>query len=189
MKSDDTQLNCQIPGLQGMSEGRAAVPPYSLMERLKLMIRRRLSPSRERKVKSFTNDLMNRFCRLTGRNPKPNAPQTNAFPAGLQAGDWVRVRPLNDIEATLNHWRQLKGCAFIPEMAKYCGTSQRVFRTVKRFMDERDLRIKKSSGIVLLDGVFCGLTTAPGECDRYCFLFWREEWLEKIDPLYRASIE
>ncbi len=189
MKSDDTQLKCQIPGLQGMSEGPAEAPPDSLIERLKLMIRRRLGPSTERKIKIFTNDLMNRFYRLTGRIPKPSVSPGNNFSAGLQAGDWVRVRPLNDIEATLNHWRQLKGCAFMPEMAEYCGTTQRVFRTVKRFVDERDLRIKKSRGIVLLEGVFCQLTAEPRGCDRSCFLFWREEWLEKIDPSDRISIE
>jgi hypothetical protein len=189
MKPDDTQLNCQIPSLQQMSEGLAKVPPDSLITRLKLMIRRKLSPSKERRFKNCTNDLLNRFCRLTGRITKPSASQANALRAGLQAGDWVRVRPLNDIEATLNHWRQLKGCAFMPEMAEYCGTIQRVFKSMKRFMDERDLRIKKSNGIILLEGVFCRGSAASGGCDRSCFLFWRKEWLEKIDPSDRTSIE
>ena len=52
---------------------------------------------------------------------------------------------------------------------------------VERFMDERDYRMKKASGIVLLDGALCSGTGTTGPCDRSCFFFWREEWLEKLD--------
>jgi len=66
-------------------------------------------------------------------------------------------------------------------MAEYCGTTQRVLKLMKRFVDERDLRVKKSSGIILLEGVMCKGTADFGSCDRSCFYFWREEWLEKVD--------
>jgi hypothetical protein len=98
----------------------------------------------------------------------------------LQGGDWVRVRPRTEIDATLNHWRQLKGCTFMPEMGEYCGTTQRVLKRVERFVDERDLRVKTARGILLLEGVICQGTADFGRCDRSCFPFWREEWLEKI---------
>ncbi len=181
MKLEGTQLNCQIPCLQAIREGIAEGPPQSFSRRIKLIIRRRLSPSKERVFKNRTNDLMNRFCELTGRSTKPSASTVNAPSAGLQAGDWVRVRSLEEIEATLNQWRQLKGCTFMPEMAEYCSTIQRVLKPMKRFVDERDLRVKKSSGIILLEGVMCRGTAEFGTCDRSCFVFWREEWLEKID--------
>ena len=87
---------------------------------------------------------------------------------------------LEEIEATLNHWRQLKGCGFMPEMEGYCGTTQRVLKRVERFVDERDLLVKKARGIVFLDGVFCQGTADFGPCDRTCYFFWREEWLEKV---------
>jgi hypothetical protein len=181
MELKETRLNCQIPCLGLVAEGIAEVQRESLSRRIKLMIRRHLSPSRERAFKSYTNDWMNRICELTGRGTTPTGSPPNVSSKRLKAGDWVRVRSLEEIEATLNHWRQVKGCAFMPELGEYCGTTQRVLKSMKRFVDERDLRVKKSSGIILLDGVMCQGTAEFGSCDRSCFYFWREEWLEKVD--------
>jgi len=177
----ESQLDCQIPCLQLVAEGIAEVPPESLVRRVKLAIRRHLSPSRERAFRVYTNDLMNRFAVLTGRSSKPSAPLARAATTPLKAGDLVRVRSREEIEATLNHWRQLRGCTFMPEMVQYCGTTQRVHKAMERFVDERDLRVKRCKGIILLEGVLCQGTADFGRCDRSCFLFWREEWLEKID--------
>jgi hypothetical protein len=101
----------------------------------------------------------------------------------LRAGDLVRVRGKGEIRATLDRWNRLNGCAYLEEMSLYCGTTQRVFKRLERFLDERDYRVKKCRGIVLLEGVFCHGTADFGNCDRSCFFFWREEWLEKIDRL------
>jgi hypothetical protein len=98
----------------------------------------------------------------------------------LQAGDRVRIKSKEEIQATLNHWNQLKGCSFMDEMWPYCGTEQRILKRVEKFLDERDYLIKKCCGIVILDGVFCEGTRDFGSCDRTCFFFWREEWVEKI---------
>lgn len=98
----------------------------------------------------------------------------------LMAGDIVQVRTKEEITATLNNWNNLKGCSFMEEMWCYCGTKQKVFKRVERFLDERDYLIKKGDGIILLDGVYCKGTKDFGPCDRSCFFFWREEWLEKI---------
>jgi hypothetical protein len=68
----------------------------------------------------------------------------------------------------------------MPEMEIYCGTTQRVLKPLQRFVDERDLRVKRSTGIILLEGVMCQGTADFGKCDRSCFYFWREEWLEKV---------
>jgi hypothetical protein len=180
MKLDESNLNCQIPDMQLVTEGVAEVPPASFSRRVKLMIRRSMSPSKERSFKRSTNNLMNRFFQFMGRSTKPTASPRSVPMAGLQVGDKVRVRSLAEIEATLNNWRQLRGCTFMPEMAEYCGTTQRVLKPMLRFVDERDLRVKKSRGIILLEGVMCQGTADFGSCDRSCFYFWREEWLEKI---------
>jgi len=99
----------------------------------------------------------------------------------LVPGDLVRVRSKEEIQSTLDRWNQLKGCGFMEEMMPYCGTRQRVYKRVKRFLDERDYLLKKCTGIVILEGVFCEGTKDFGSCDRSCFFFWREEWLERID--------
>jgi hypothetical protein len=163
-----------------LSEGHAEVPPLSLGRRLKLIIRRRLTPRQERAFKKHSNDMLAWLARLTHRSKVPPTLATRSAITGLKAGDMVRVRPNEEIQATLNYWRQLKGCTFMPEMQPFCGTVQRVLKPMERFVDERDLRAKKCTGIILLEGVMCQGAAGFGQCDRSCFFFWREEWLEKI---------
>ena len=98
----------------------------------------------------------------------------------LKPGDTVRVRSRDEIKATLNYRNQLKRCTFFDEMWPYCGTTQRVFKRVEKFVDERDLLIKRCNGIVLLDGIICNGVAGFKDCDKSCFFFWREEWLEKM---------
>ena len=97
---------------------------------------------------------------------------------GLRPGQVVRVRSKEEIRATLNRWDQLKGCSFTDEMWAFCGTRQRVLKRVERFLDERDYLVKKCNGLVILDRVMCEGAKDYGACDRSCFFFWREEWLE-----------
>ena len=97
----------------------------------------------------------------------------------LKPGDLVQVKSKAEIQATLNRWNQLKRCAFMEEMGPYCGTTQRVFKRVEKFLDERDYLMKKCKGIIILEGVYCEGTRDFGACDRSCFFFWREEWLKK----------
>lgn len=99
-------------------------------------------------------------------------------------GDQVRVRSRAEITSTLDPFKELKGCAFLPQMYQYCGTQQRVLRSMQRFMDERDYKLKKVHGVVLLENIMCNGTATFGACDRCCFLFWREEWLEPLEPAH-----
>jgi hypothetical protein len=108
--------------------------------------------------------------------------QTSAPPLRpLQAGDTVRVRSIEEIRSTLNNWNTLSGCAFLREMEPYCGTVQRVHKCVRRFLNESDYLVKRSKGLVILQNVFCEGTRDFGPCDRSCFFFWREEWLELVE--------
>jgi hypothetical protein len=66
-------------------------------------------------------------------------------------------------------------------MEQYCDTTQRVLKPVERCLDERDYRILRLRGVVLLEGLICKGMGGVGRCDRSCFYFWREEWLQKID--------
>jgi len=177
MKLDD----CQIPCVQRISEGHAELPPQSVTRRLKLTIRRRLSPHQERLFKTYSNRFIDWLYGLIGKNDTSPAAATSTTTQRLKAGDLVRVRSREEIQATLNHWRQLKSCTFMAEMWPYCGTTQRVLKPMERFVDERDLRVKKSKGILLLEGTMCQGTAEFGSCHRSCFYFWREEWLERIE--------
>jgi hypothetical protein len=179
---------CQFPSLQSIAEGNVQTPPQSLFIQLKLFIRRQLSPSQERILKRHANTGLDWFVRLRGKNISSAKPVTDMQTAPLKAGDLVRVRSKEEIEATLNHLRQTKGCTFMYEMLPYCGTVQRVLKPMERFVDERDLRLKKCKGLILLEGVMCQGTTACGRCDRSCFVFWREEWLDRVHKTNYVSV-
>ena len=99
----------------------------------------------------------------------------------LQPGDRVRVKTSAEIQETLNRWNRLKGCSFMDEMWQYCGTEQRVMKRVEKFLDERDYRVRKCKRLVILEGLICQGTRSFGACDRSCFYFWREEWLDKLN--------
>ena len=98
----------------------------------------------------------------------------------LKPGEYVRIKTKQEIEKTLDEWNRLKGCTFMKEMWKYCETNQRIFKKVKQFLDERDYVIKKTKGVYLLEGIYCDGAKDFGPCDRSCFFFWREEWLDNL---------
>jgi hypothetical protein len=143
---------------------------------LKLVVKRNLGDGTKRKLKKHSSTLVESL-EFTGKSSVQ--PKSQAVP--LAAGDAVRVRSEEEIRATLNAWNELKGCMFMDAQRQYCGTSQRVLKPVERFVDERDYRVKKARGLILLDGLICEGTPDYGRCDRACFYFWREEWVERID--------
>ena len=63
MKPLDVTGDCQMPCLQRIADGDAGMPPQTLARRLKLVIRRGLSPQAERRLKLRSNDLTNWFFR------------------------------------------------------------------------------------------------------------------------------
>jgi hypothetical protein len=181
----DVQKNdvCQLLGVirSFPPAGKGEEKDLSLMVRMKLVLKRRLSVRMQRRIKGVVSAVLDLFDRGRGRTKMVRALAEVPPPSRLEAGDLVRVRSREEIEATLDHWRSLKGCGFLGEMAIYYGTDQRVLKRVERFIDERDFRPKKTSGVVLLEGLTCSGTGTTGKCDRACFFFWREEWLEKLD--------
>jgi hypothetical protein len=166
---------CQIQSVPRVSEGTVTLRHLSLWGRVRLVLRRWLPAWAIRLRKTVL------------AHPRPAALATGsaAVPAtapssSLEAGALVRVRSREEIAATLDRFDELKGCGFIPEMGAYYGTTQRVLKPVRRFVDERDSRVKKARGLYLLEGVMCEGTRIYGPCDRGCLYFWREEWLEPI---------
>jgi len=98
---------------------------------------------------------------------------------GLQPGDLVRVKPIEQILATLNQKRRCRGLLWMTGMRKYCGKQYRVRRRVERIMLETNGELRTMKDTVLLEGVMCD-GAAFGGCDRCCFHFWREAWLERV---------
>ena len=174
---------CQVFRLDQLAERErnAEAAKCSVAQRVRLVLRRSFTPSAKRKIKEYLNTVAVAYSRVTGKMEEQSPAVTDLKRIELNPGDKVLVRSTNQIQATLNCWNELKGCSFLPEMWKYCGTTQIVLKPVKRFVDERDCRVKKVKGICLLEGVMCQGFELYGACDRACFYFWREEWLEKLN--------
>ncbi len=174
---------CQLQGVirfspaAGKDEEKGV--PYVL--RIKRALKRRLNLRAQKKIKDSLSSVLSFAARNRSGKKNDDAVLDVTPSERLEAGDRVMVRTKEEIDATLDRWGALKGCGFLKEMASYCGTSQRVLKRVERFIDERDFRLKKPSGIVLLEGIMCSGTETTGRCDRSCFFFWREEWLEKFN--------
>lgn len=163
------RIHCQLLDLPAMAEPLGTgVRIWQRRNRLKRILKRRWAY------------LKNLFREITDKKKKHIHQSQVVEAAGLQPGDIVRVRSWEEIRTTLDRWNQFKRCSFMEEMRPYCGTTQRVFKRVNKFLDERDYLIKKCNGIVILEGVYCEGTKDFGPCDRGCFFFWREEWLEKV---------
>ncbi len=165
-----------------ISTGKAGDYNPPLKKRIKRIFSRHLSPHFKHELKLLLFDPRQWLRKLIRKQKRIMSPVRTINPDSipLMVGDKVRVRSKEEILATLDRWGQLKGCSFIDEMGQYCGTIQEVFKPVHRFVDERDQNVKRTRGVVLLKNVLCQGTSTFGECDRSCFYFWREEWLEKI---------
>jgi hypothetical protein len=120
--------------------------------------------------------------------PLPNAtPRPPRLPVlDLKPGELVRVKSRDQIFPTLTPDRKNRGLAFdVDEMAPFCGGTYRVRRRILRFIDDRTGNmIQMKSDAVALDGVVCSgeHSTARWFCPRAIFPYWREAWLERVDP-------
>jgi Glycosyl transferases group 1/Glycosyltransferase Family 4 len=101
---------------------------------------------------------------------------------GLQPGDVVRVKSKEEIARTLDHTNHNRGLSFDAEMVKYCGRTATVRARVRQVIDEETGKmIHIKSDCIILEGVTC---TADFHrlCPRAIYPYWREVWLEKIEP-------
>lgn len=197
---------CQLPNVPKLAEGLVQAESQSFLRWLKRILavpwnyhvkrwlkqayrvyEKRLIPIKPIKdMKLALVELVIHSDKVEGNQQQPvdQLPQVEGADSvrlgELTTGDWVRVRSREEIQAMLDPFKETRGCAFLEDMYKYCDTKQRVLKSMERFLDERDYQVKKVRGVILLENVICNGTPAFGKCDRCCFLFWREEWLEKI---------
>ena len=117
----------------------------------------------------------------TGRIPIGEA--TPTMELNLQVGEIVRVRPHEEILATLNVESRNRGMTYDKEMTRYCGEEFRVAARVSHTIDETNGKMLEiRSPAVILEGTYC--TSQYSErrlmCPRRIVPYWREIWLERI---------
>lgn len=124
-----------------------------------------------RKILTFKN--------LSNKNKIDNS-EEKSFPT-LKPGDIVKVKPFYEIKSTLDKSGCHKGMLFIDEMVRFCGKTYKVFKRVNKVYMHRDKKMQKCRNVVLLEGVLCDGYGPDIDCDRTCFFFWKEAWLEKTE--------
>lgn len=98
----------------------------------------------------------------------------------LRPGEWVEVRLVKEIFATLDSQGKLRGLRFTPELEKFCGKRLKVYKRLEKIILEATGELRRiRTPTVLLEGVFCD-GEAHGGCDRSCFCYWREAWLRRV---------
>ncbi len=98
----------------------------------------------------------------------------------MKAGDWVEVRPISEILATLDEQGSLDSMPFMPEMIGLCGTRFQVWKSAHKTCDptgSTDLRRMKDAvhGVARCNGA------AHGGCEARCLIFWKKAWLKPVD--------
>ena len=136
--------------------------------------------------------LYDRFQALRGGVPFPR--RKGKIPAGrltppgylghIRPGDLVRVKPYEQILATLDTDGKNRGLSFDGELVPYCGKMFRVKTMIERFVDEKTgvMRTLKTPAFIL-DGVWCRSHYSNKKmfCPRSIYSWWRETWLERVN--------
>ena len=115
-----------------------------------------------------------------------------------KTGDWVEVRSVPEILATLDGEGRVNGLPFMPEMLQFAGQRFQVTARADKTCDT----ISQTGGRRMLNTIHLETRcdgSAHGGCQASCLLFWNEEWLkapgeeklsgkERADPAGRFSI-
>jgi hypothetical protein len=98
---------------------------------------------------------------------------------GLRVGDWVVVRPAEEILLTLDPTARLEELPFMPQMLKHCGKKFRVRKRAHKLCDT----VFATGGRQMIDAVFLDDNRcdggAYGGCEMRCTVIWKEAWLRR----------
>ena len=100
----------------------------------------------------------------------------------LKVGDLVEVRSPEEIRATLDENGELDGLPFMPEMLASCGRRLTVHKVAHKSCDNiaRTGLRRMTSAVHLTESRCDG--SAHGGCENACSLYWKEQWLKRVDP-------
>ncbi len=99
---------------------------------------------------------------------------------GLQPGEWIEVKSLEEIRATLDREGRNRGLQFSRDLAVHCGRRYRVRNRVESLVVEMTGRQMSPRNTVILEGVHCPCRYVVGGCPRADLIYWREIWLRRV---------
>jgi len=171
--------DCQLQSLE------ESVVELSMWQKRVRTIRRRGFYLRRRLQALFSRSSQPEFaCMAASAKMEKTDPSSIMSPLNLQPGETVRVKSFAEIMQTLDSNSKFQGLSYTPAMKKYCGGTFTVYKRVNLVFDERRWKLSKIKNVVLLNGVYCDGDGGAGKdwdgCDRSCFIWWKEGWLERI---------
>jgi hypothetical protein len=99
----------------------------------------------------------------------------------LKAGEWVMVRPPQEILATLDENARLEELPFMPQMLSLCGMKFRVRKRAHKMCDTvYGTGGRQMADAVYLDDIRCD-GQAFGGCEMECTIVWKEAWLRRAE--------
>ena len=118
--------------------------------------------------------------RISGVYPRGNCKPTPNDALDLQSGEWVTVKSLEEITATLDEKGKNRGLHFSSDMVPYCGRRLRVRCRADNLIAEGSGIMRHLRNTVILEGSNCDSAIyAFGGCPREDLLYWREIWLHR----------
>ena len=97
----------------------------------------------------------------------------------LEPGEWVEIKSLNEIRATLDCSGKNRGLGFTKEMKKFCGQKFSMLKPIDKIIVEGTGETRRLFHTVILNGANCDGQPHFG-CNRHCYLMWRKIWLKKV---------
>jgi hypothetical protein len=124
----------------------------------------------------------NKFSRIITRQNVPvnngiNQP-TPTESLDLRPGEWVKVKSLAEIQATLDANGRNRGLGFAPDQAEFCGKRLRVAGRVEKIIIEWSGEMRPVANTVELEESNCQGRMCRS-CPRNCYHLWREIWLRR----------
>jgi hypothetical protein len=99
----------------------------------------------------------------------------------LRPGDVVEVKSPAEILSTLDDGGALESMPFMPEMLRHAGRRYTVSRRVDKICDTvAKTGSRRLYSTVYLDDLRCD-GSAHGGCQAGCKLYWKEDWLRRVD--------
>jgi len=121
--------------------------------------------------------------RLVGEHARGTQNNTPTEVLGLQPGEVVEVKSIQEITTTLNKNGRNRGLHFSADQRPYCGGRYRVRSRADNFIAEGTGEMKHFRNTVILEDVCCDSACfAFGGCYRSDLLYWREIWLRRVEP-------
>ena len=104
-------------------------------------------------------------------------------PAKFREGDVVRVRSKSDVLSSVDTPNKFLESLFVDQILDYCGKQFKVYKILYHYFDEHKYRMfKVIEPLYILDGLICYGEDDMFEvkCNRSCYMFLHDTWLEKV---------